>query len=340
VTAFTIESASTIEEARRAIAAARPAIDSPTQRQIFGRAHSDDALERGMRKPEWVWIARDAGAPQVGGAHLGGAQLGAAQLGGAQLGVVAGWGTAARSAPWILDLIDVPSDRPDVARALIERATADSIGMGSSPIEINLFAPADDPLGDPAVSEVLSLARLCGYRMLVQRRRYRLEPATSEIFVPPTALSFERASGADDPRLAAIYAEILVGSLDAHDQAALATGELETVARETIAEFAEYDPVESFFLATNPEGRLVGLVVGGLRGSADRGVASFIGVSHRHRGNGYAAQLLGWITARVVAEGATSIIGETDLGNTPMAKAFTAVGYPQTESRIDLVHEL
>jgi hypothetical protein len=37
----------------------------------------------------------------------------------------------------------------------------------------------------------------------------------------------------------------------------------------------------------------------------------------------------------MVAAGAESIIGETDDGNIPMAKAFVAVGYPQVESRID-----
>ncbi len=81
-------------------------------------------------------------------------------------------------------------------------------------------------------------------------------------------------------------------------------------------------------------------MVGGLRGSPDVGVASFVGVSHRHRGNGYAAQLLGFITARTIAAGAGILVGETDDDNFPMDAAFRRVGFPHTESRLDFVRDL
>jgi GNAT superfamily N-acetyltransferase len=112
------------------------------------------------------------------------------------------------------------------------------------------------------------------------------------------------------------------------------------VAAETVTEFLGYDPADSFFLGRDPAGAVVGLVVGGLRGSPEIGVASFIGVSHLHRGRGYAAQLLGWITARIIADNAQFVIGETDDDNFPMSAAFTRIGYPHTESRIDFVREL
>jgi GNAT superfamily N-acetyltransferase len=176
--------------------------------------------------------------------------------------------------------------------------------------------------------------------MLVRRHRYRLPVLTTDITIPDTALTFEVITGPDDPRLLQVMREILVGSLDAHDVDALSKGDLDTVAAETVTEFLGYDPADSFFLAIDPEGAVVGLVVGGLRGSPEIGVASFIGVSHLHRGQGYAAQLLGWITARVIGDHAQFVIGETDDDNFPMAAAFTRVGYPHTESRIDFVREL
>jgi GNAT superfamily N-acetyltransferase len=176
--------------------------------------------------------------------------------------------------------------------------------------------------------------------MLVRRHRYRLPVLTTDITIPDTALTFEVITGPDDPRLLQVMREILVGSLDAHDVDALSKGDLDTVAAETVTEFLGYDPADSFFLAIDPEGAVVGLVVGGLRGSPEIGVASFIGVSHPHRGQGYAAQLLGWITARVIGDHAQFVIGETDDDNFPMAAAFTRVGYPHTESRIDFVREL
>jgi GNAT superfamily N-acetyltransferase len=134
--------------------------------------------------------------------------------------------------------------------------------------------------------------------------------------------------------------EILVGSLDAHDVDALQRADLDAVAADTVKEYLGLDPVDAFFLASDASGAVVGLVIGGLRGSPEIGIASFIGVSHLHRGNGYAAQLLGWITQRMVGQNAQFIIGETDDDNFPMAAAFTKVGYPHTESRIDFVRDL
>ena len=158
--------------------------------------------------------------------------------------------------------------------------------------------------------------------------------------IPETELTFEVLRSEDDPRLPVVLAEILVGSLDAHDIAALSGRKLHVVAEETAREFLESDPFDSFFLAMDSTGAIVGLVVGGLRGSPEIGVASFIGVSHLHRGHGYAAQLLGWITRRMIADNAQILIGETDDDNFPMDAAFRRVGYPHTESRIDFVREI
>jgi ribosomal protein S18 acetylase RimI-like enzyme len=321
VTISRITQPRTADEARAALAAASVVIDSPTQRQIFSIAHIDDSFARGFRKPEWVWTAID--------------------VDGAALGTVAAWGPPGRKDPWLLDFLDLPINQRDVACALVTRAIEDCTALGSRELDINLFVTADDPLDEPTTAAVVAILEECRYRILVQRRRYRLEPATSTVWIPPLTLRFDPATGPDDPRLVDVYEEILVGSLDAHDQRALDSGDIRSVARETIVEYLELDPIESFFLAIategDDEGKVVGLVIGGLRGSADRGVASFIGVSHRYRGRGYASQLLGWITAKIIDEGAAAIIAETDVANVPMAKAFDAIGYPQVEGRIDLV---
>ena len=314
---ITFSSPATIEDARRILAATSPPIDSPTQNLNLAEATLDRVFQRGSRRPEWVWVARD----QAGDTR----------------GVVAGWGGTDFPAPRILDLVATSPDDADLGRQLLTHAVEQSAALGTSDIEIIQFAPAKDPLDDPGVIATRALIESCGYRMLVQRFRYELDVATTRPVIPPTSLRFEQATGVEDPRLKRIMAELLVGSLDAHDLAALEGHDLESVATETIDEYVELDPIESFFLAIDEANVVVGLVIGGLRGSADRGVASFIGVSHLHRGRGYAGQLLGFITARIIAEGASLIIGETDLGNFPMAKAFTLVGYPQTESRIDFV---
>lgn len=123
-----------------------------------------------------------------------------------------------------------------------------------------------------------------------------------------TELRFDSLERSDDPRLLAVLAEILVGSRDAHDIDALRRADLQTVAAETAEEYLEFDPFDSMFLAIEPSGEVVGLVIGDLRSSSETGTASFI--------------------------------GGTDDDNFPMAAAFTKVGYPNTESRIDLVRDL
>ena len=317
---FTIAAAGSAEQARSLLLGASPPNSSFTQTGNFSEEKIDRALRLGFRKPAWVWFASDDA--------------------GDVLGVVAGWGAATRETAGILDFLDLPSDAR-AAEALLDRAVADSREPGRSTVEIIHFLPNESRLPDDtelaALVDTLAASR---FRILVRRHRYRLPVLTAPITIPETDLTFEPLKSEDDPRLPAILAEILVGSLDAHDAQAMTTGNLETVARETAKEFLESDPWESFFLAVDPDGAIVGLVVGGLRGSPDIGVASFIGVSHLHRGHGYAAQLLGWVTKEMIGKNAQFIIGETDDDNFPMDAAFTRVGYPHTESRIDFVRDI
>jgi ribosomal protein S18 acetylase RimI-like enzyme len=317
---FRIAVPSTLAEARTLLVAATPPNQSFTQVLNFSPERIDRALRLGLRKPEWVWAAlADDGTT---------------------LGVVAGWGAEARETPWILDFLNLPTDRPEVSLALLERAVADSSRPEEAPLEIIHFLPIDSATDDPDVQALIAILDAAGFRMLVRRHRYRMTVAEAELQIPQTSLRFEVLAGPEDPRLVAVLEEILVGSLDAHDLADLAAAELQggslhTVAVDTAREYLEFDPADSMFLAIDDSGEVVGLVVGGLRGSPEIGTASFIGVSHRHRGKGYAGQLLGWMTAKLINAGAVYIVGETDDQNFPMANAFEKVGYPHTESRID-----
>jgi GNAT superfamily N-acetyltransferase len=316
---FLVAAADSVEQARSLLVEATPPNSSFTQASNFSDEKIDRALRLGFRKPEWTWFATDAG--------------------GAVLGVVAGWGASARVTAGILDFLDLPKD-PTIAAALLERAVRDSSEPGRRSVEIIHFLPSESTLADPDLAGLIATLEASGFRMLVRRHRYRLPVLSADISIPKTLLAFEPLASEHDPRLPQILAEILVGSLDAHDVEALAGRDLTVVAEETAREFLEGDPWDSFYLATNPSGEIVGLVVGGMRGTADVGVASFIGVSHRHRGQGYAAQLLGWITEQLIGNNVKFIIGETDDENFPMDAAFRKVGYPHTESRIDFLREI
>jgi ribosomal protein S18 acetylase RimI-like enzyme len=305
----------TIAAARAFLLGATPPNRSFTQLQNFSEARIDRALRLGLRNPAWVWAAEDEQ--------------------GERLGVVAGWGAEGRETPFVLDFLSLPGDRPEVSRALLERAARDSQRPGELPLELIHFLPMDSATDDPDVASLIDLLERTGFRMLVRRHRYRMTVADAEVRIPPTELRFEQVADAEDPRLVQVFEQTLVGSLDAHDVANLQEADLHQVAVDTVVENLDIDPIDSWFLAHDAAGDVVGLVIGGLRGGPDIGSASFIGVSNLHRGKGYAGQLLGWITARMIDAGAAVIIGETDDQNFPMAAAFTKIGYPHTESRID-----
>jgi GNAT superfamily N-acetyltransferase len=316
---YTIHVAGSNEQARALLVGATPPNASFTQQSNFSEEKIDRALRLGFRRPAWVWFAADEHETV--------------------LGVVAGWGAASRTTADILDFLDLPKN-PDIATALMERAVADSNEPDRTTFELIHFLPTETGFDDPALVSLIETLAASGFRMLVRRHRYRLPALTAPITFPATELRFEPIAGADDPRLVQILREILVGSLDAHDVAALERADLDTVAADTAREYLGLDPEDAFFLAVDTSRAVVGLVIGGLRGSPEIGIASFIGVSHQHRGKGYAAQLLGWMTRRTIGQGAQFMIGETDDDNYPMAAAFTRVGYPHTESRIDFVREL
>ena len=80
-------------------------------------------------------------------------------------------------------------------------------------------------------------------------------------------------------------------------------------------------------------------MVSGFVHPSTRSVVAFVGVARDHRGHGYGRQLLAWQTRRLLEAGATTLIADTDNDNVPMARAFADVGWEQTETRIDLVHQ-
>jgi ribosomal protein S18 acetylase RimI-like enzyme len=125
-------------------------------------------------------------------------------------------------------------------------------------------------------------------------------------------------------------------TLDAHDAELIEKVGFQEACRESLASLLEADPVACIRLATDPAGELVGLVSGRLMPTG-RAFVLFVGVCRDHRGRGHGRELLAWQTRELVASGATVLIADTDNANVPMAGAFADVGWPQTETRIDLV---
>ena len=125
-------------------------------------------------------------------------------------------------------------------------------------------------------------------------------------------------------------------TLDAYDRALVDRLGFDEACRESLAFLLDEAPVDAIRLASDAAGRVVGLVSGLARPNG-RGVVMFVGVARDHRGHGYGRQLLAWQTRALVDSGVAVLIADTDNTNLAMARAFADVGWPQTETRIDLV---
>jgi GNAT superfamily N-acetyltransferase len=304
-----------VEEARALLASSPPAVESPSELRVRGDAHLDDTFTHGWRRPEWVWAVRYADDPTP-------------------LGVVAASGTPfPDDQAWVLNFFGVPAD-PVAAQALMAHATEAVLAAGAD--EAGFFAPSDTTADDQSVAGIVTPLRAAGWQLLVERRHYEFEPPPGLAADAPVDLIFEQLTDPADQRLVACHREVMRDTLDAHDAATVARVGFDEGCREALAFLLESDPVECIHLAFDTDHQPVGFV-SGLNRPNGRAFILFVGVAHDHRGHGYGRQLLAWQTRRLLEEGATVLIADTDNQNVPMAKAFADVGWPQTETRIDFV---
>jgi GNAT superfamily N-acetyltransferase len=302
-----------VEEAQSLLATSALPVDSLTQRRIRSSANLTDYLSSGRRRPEWVWAIRRDDDPAV-------------------LGVIGAFGA---HGVFLLDVFGVPAD-PEAARELVGRATADALA-GHDEVEVTVFAPPGTTVEDDVLAPLVGPLRDAGWRLMVERRHYEFEPSPDLARDVTTQLSFERLSDPADPRLAACHREVMRDTLDAHDRELVERLGFDKACAESLHFLVTADPVDRIHLATDPSGAVVGMVSGFVHPNT-RAVVAFVGVARDHRGHGYGRQLLAWQTRRLLEDGATTLIADTDNDNVPMARAFADVGWEQTETRIDLVH--
>ncbi|MFC6705277.1 GNAT family N-acetyltransferase [Flexivirga alba] len=300
-------------EAIDLLASSPTPFDSPTQRRLRTELHLLDAFGTGRRRPEWVWAVRDDTDRQ--------------------LGVLAALGADQPSdQAYVLDIFGLPDD-PQVALSLTARATSAVLAAGAE--EACIYAPPGTTYDAPALRLLADALTGAGWRLFVERRHYEFEPPAGLGDGPTTELSFTGVTDPGDPALAACHREVMRETLDAHDADRITRLGFEAACEQSLADLLEADPVECIHLARNASGAVVGMVSGRVLPTG-RAFVLFVGTTLEHRGHGYGRQLLAWQTRRLLAERATVLIADTDNANLPMARAFAEVGWPQTETRIDL----
>ncbi|MEU0302526.1 GNAT family N-acetyltransferase [Streptomyces sp. NPDC006175] len=276
-------------------------------RAAFGHRYAP-VHEGGEYRPEWTWVAlRD----------------------GVVVARAAWWGGPEDTEPLLLNYFDFAEGEDDTGAELLRRAPWS--------VEYELIVPPgwrEAPEVRAAASARIAAAEAAGMKILVERYRYEWTPADG---LPERPGRLEFREEPDDAVVLEVLRRVHSETLDAHARRTVAgPGGLEQAAQEELDFFNWCPSPRSWWqLAYTPDGRLAGIHVPARNPGGP--CIGFIGVVPEARGHGYGYDLLVECTRFLAAEGATSVAGATDRGNTPMAAAFARAGHRITQERVHLV---
>jgi RimJ/RimL family protein N-acetyltransferase len=132
-----------------------------------------------------------------------------------------------------------------------------------------------------------------------------------------------------------MFRRIAAGSLDAETRTHLAAVGTAATARKELAFYLDAPGDRDWWrLAYTPDGQLAGLAIPSATPYGPN--VGYLGVLPEQRGNGYVDDILAEMTRQHAERGATRITATTDLGNAPMAAAFSRAGYRNVQARIVL----
>ena len=179
-------------------------------------------------------------------------------------------------------------------------------------------------------------AQNAGLKPFVERYTYRWSAVKDGLPARGTRLKYRRA---DDTEIVAALRLILAGTLDAHDQRAIAKHGLDRTAEMQLEDLKWFpSPRDWWRLAYTASGELAGLIIPGRNFSMP--TICYIGVVPSQRGNGYVDELLAemsWMLSELAP--GEEVGADTDFANTPMAASFKRAGYRITEEHLVLTDQ-
>jgi RimJ/RimL family protein N-acetyltransferase len=273
-------------------------------------------LARGLRRPERMWVAlRD----------------------GRLVARAAWWGSAA-DGPSVFDFLDVGDepDHIDIGVRLTEVALRHILPPGTHPPEYVRFVPPDwhdQPSSRRVVTDLMDIVGRLGAELVAERLRFEWRRGTP---VPDPAGRLVFRAGRDETEWIDLMAQVMDGTLDAHGRRDLARMPAQEAAAQHFGdELARYrSPREWWQVATRPAGDPVGFVFPARNSYG--AIIAYIGVLPAHRGHGYIHDILAAGTRILAAQDVPRIRATTDVGNTPMAAAFTRGGWVNFERSITM----
>ena len=277
-------------------------------RPLLGRPYRTVG-DGGEYRPEWTWVALREDRVVARAAC---------------------WAGPGDQVPLLIDWFDFAPGEDEAGVRLLREM--------SPQVEFELVLPPGwrtDPAVRAAAEARIGAATAAGYRTLVERFRYEWTTACG---LPEHTDRLVFRPEPDDDAILDVLLRIEHGTLDAHGRRAIEEAGLAHAAQEELDHFRWLSsPREWWRLAHTSDGTLVGLHVPGRIPSGP--AVAFVGVVPEQRGNGYAYDLLAACTRQLRDEGAESIAASTDLGNTPMAAAFSQAGYPIVQHRYCMTPE-
>ncbi|MBO1335555.1 GNAT family N-acetyltransferase [Streptomyces sp. VRA16 Mangrove soil] len=282
-------------------------------------AYREEAAQRQYR-PEWTWAAW---SPD-----------------GRVLARALWWGQSDSAHPIALDCLAVADEVPAAERAALGAALLDAghqafraTGAEAPPLYNLMKLPGawrDDPAHVAAVTWRQEAARRAGLTVEVERLQFEWTPQ-DPLPAEPEHLVFTPEP--DDEVLLRAMLRVAEGTLDAHTLESEAATGPEATARESLQFYLDRPGKREWWrLAHTPDGTLAGLAIPSAT-PYSRNVG-YLGVVPELRGRGHVSEILAAITRFQAAEGAERVTATTDLGNRPMAAAFTRAGYRTTETRL------
>lgn len=274
-----------------------------------------ERLATGEYRPEWTWVAEEAGEPRA---------------------VAVWWGGPGDERPGALDTLNAVASpaRTDVVAGLLDAAHA---AFGGTPPDFHLLLPVDWRERPDVVAGLgwrQEAARRAGLTTAVERLRYEWT-RDSGVPAPPRRLRFRPE--ADDEVFVGLFRRVLDGTLDAASRAQAAAVGADAQARADVAFYRDTMPGERSWwrVAEDADGRPAGFALPSRNTGSH--VVGYLGVLPERRGHGYVDDLLAEIT-RILAEetGADVVRADTDLTNRPMAAAFDRLGYRNVARRMVL----
>jgi RimJ/RimL family protein N-acetyltransferase len=276
-----------------------------------------DDLTAERRRPEWLWVALQAG----------------------RVVARAGWwGPRGSATPTLLDFLDVADvpNRIEVGVNLLQAALPELFPSGARPPDYLRFVPPDWRQAAESrqiVEARMEIATRVGAHLLAERLRFDWYPGT--VIAEPTGRLSFRAVGSD-AELIELMTLALAGTLDAHSRIALGHMPATEVARQHFeGELKSYrSPREWWRIATLANGEAVGFVTPARNDY--NAILAYLGVLPGHRGRGYVDEILAEGTRVLAAQDVPRIRASTDLDNVPMAQAFLRAGWDNFERAITM----